>query len=91
MWAAYNRRPLDSVPGPDAYAPRTAPVPSVLPPAARLVAIGDIHGDFGKAFRAFRLAGLVDEHGKWSGGDTVAVQVGARRHVAARGGTQRLV
>jgi hypothetical protein len=28
-----------------------------------------------QAMRAFKLAGLVDERGAWSGGDTVCVQV----------------
>ncbi|ACO63374.1 predicted protein, partial [Micromonas commoda] len=42
----------------------------------RLVAIGDLHGDLNKATRAFRAGGLIDSHGKWIGGATVAVQVG---------------
>jgi len=29
-----------------------------------------------QALRAFKLAGLVDDMGKWTGGDTVCVQVG---------------
>ena len=50
---------------------------SVFRPAAeRLVAIGDLHGDLNKATRAFRAGGLIDSHGKWIGGATVAVQVG---------------
>lgn len=28
-----------------------------------------------QAMRAFKLAGLVDDRGAWSGGDTVCVQV----------------
>lgn len=55
-------------------------VPSVLPAAERLVAIGDLHGDLRKALRAFRLAGLIDERGRWSGGSTVCVQVSGRMH-----------
>lgn len=56
------------------------PPPSVLPAAPRLVAIGDLHGDLRKAWRAFRLAGLVDDMGRWSGGSTVCVQVGRAAH-----------
>lgn len=52
------------------------PVPAVYPPAKRIVAIGDLHGDLEKARRAFRLAGLIDSHDRWAGGSTVAVQVG---------------
>ncbi|KAF6258233.1 Metallo-dependent phosphatase-like protein [Scenedesmus sp. NREL 46B-D3] len=50
--------------------------PLRLPAAKRLVAIGDLHGDLPKALRAFRLAGLIDHRGQWSGGDAVCVQVG---------------
>lgn len=42
----------------------------------RLVAIGDLHGDLGAAYRALRLGGLVDASGSWCGGDTVLVQTG---------------
>ena len=45
-------------------------------PLKRVVAIGDLHGDLNKATRAFRAGGLIDSHGKWIGGATVAVQVG---------------
>ena len=42
----------------------------------RIVAIGDLHGDFA-AWRAIaRAAGLVDAKGRWSGGATVFVQTG---------------
>jgi hypothetical protein len=37
---------------------------------------GDLHGDIFKTRRAFRLAGLIDHKDRWSGGTTVAVQVG---------------
>ena len=50
-------------------------VPTFVPAAERLVAIGDLHGDFKKAWRAFRLAGLIDENGRWSGDKSVCVQV----------------
>ncbi len=51
----------------------------MLPAApSRLVAIGDLHGDLGKARRAFRAAGLTDDKDKWIAGDTVCVQVRSR-------------
>ena len=46
-----------------------------FPPAKRLVAIGDVHGDMSQMKRALRAAGLIDDNFSWSGGDTVAVQV----------------
>ncbi|GAX77633.1 hypothetical protein CEUSTIGMA_g5076.t1 [Chlamydomonas eustigma] len=51
-------------------------MPTHVPSAERLIAIGDLHGDFRKAFRAFKLSGLIDDHGRWCGGSSVCVQVG---------------
>lgn len=44
--------------------------------ADRIVAVGDLHGDFA-AWRAIaRDAGLVDARGRWTGGRTILVQLG---------------
>lgn len=49
-------------------------VPALAAP--RIVAIGDLHGDYA-AWRAIaRDAGLIDAQGKWSGGNTILVQTG---------------
>ena len=42
----------------------------------RLVAIGDIHGDFAQAMKALELSKCMDSEGKWVGGTAVLVQVG---------------
>jgi hypothetical protein len=42
----------------------------------RIVAIGDLHGDFDHYMESLRAAGLVDKKGKWSGGETHLVQTG---------------
>jgi hypothetical protein len=42
----------------------------------RLVAIGDVHGDVDATRRALRLASVVDDRDRWTGGDTVVVQTG---------------
>jgi len=42
----------------------------------RIVAIGDLHGDYDHYIAALRAAGLVDKKGKWSGGETHLVQTG---------------
>ena len=42
----------------------------------RLVAIGDLHGDFLALVKAFKLAGVLADDGAWCGGSTVVVQVG---------------
>jgi hypothetical protein len=49
-----------------------------IPPATlpRVVAIGDLHGDLVKAREALRLAGAIDGHDSWIGGDLVVVQTG---------------
>lgn len=48
----------------------------------RIVAVGDLHGDYDAYFAIVRSAGLVDERGHWTGGSTVFVQTG---DVADRG------
>lgn len=42
----------------------------------RVVAIGDVHGDFKAAMRAIRIAGIINDKNEWIGGDTIFVQVG---------------
>jgi hypothetical protein len=51
-------------------------LPWRLPAAKRLVAIGDLHGDAAAARKVLRLAGAIDEHDAWIGGDLVVVQLG---------------
>lgn len=43
---------------------------------ARIVAIGDLHGDYDAAVEALRLGGLIDAGNKWAGGKTHLVQTG---------------
>jgi hypothetical protein len=42
----------------------------------RIVAVGDVHGDYASALEAMQLAGAVDASGQWIGGDLIVVQVG---------------
>ncbi len=46
------------------------------PPAERIVAIGDLHGDLEATRRALKLAGAVDDEDHWIGGSLVLVQTG---------------
>lgn len=46
------------------------------PAAPRIVAFGDVHGDLGATRAALRLAGAVDGHDRWKGGEMVVVQTG---------------
>jgi hypothetical protein len=60
----------------------------VPPMPARVIAIGDLHGDLA-AWRAIaRDAGLIDADGKWTGGKTVVVQTG---DVPDRGADSRAI
>ncbi len=67
------------VPAPSKLEPgKEAPLSARLsrPAPARLVAIGDLHGDLDHAKRALRLAGAIDDHDHWIGGKLVVVQTG---------------
>jgi hypothetical protein len=51
-------------------------VPATAAPLHRIVAVGDLHGDFSAWRDILRSASLVDDKGHWSGGDTILVQAG---------------
>jgi hypothetical protein len=70
-------------PAPTPAAPPSPAAPAAAAPAtpeieepARVVAIGDLHGDVDASLAVLRLAGLVDGAGKWTGGTTILVQTG---------------
>ncbi len=42
----------------------------------RIVAIGDLHGDYDQYRRVMQMTGLIDESGDWAGGKTHLVQTG---------------
>lgn len=54
----------------------------------RIVAIGDVHGDYDNYMAALRLAGIVDRHGRWSAGAAHLVQTG---DIADRGPDSRRI
>ncbi len=43
---------------------------------ARVVAVGDVHGDYAQFIDVLRLAGVIDRNGNWAGGKTHLVQTG---------------
>jgi hypothetical protein len=45
-------------------------------PGGRIVAVGDVHGDFDAFVTVLRAAGVIDGANKWSGGATTLVQTG---------------
>jgi len=59
-------------PGPEL----AAPAPPARPTPARIVAVGDLHGDTDATLAVLQLAGVVDAQGHWSGGQATLVQTG---------------
>jgi hypothetical protein len=51
-------------------------IPASAAPLHRIVAVGDLHGDFSAWRDIVRAAGLVDHDGHWSGGETTLIQAG---------------
>jgi hypothetical protein len=42
--------------------------------AKKIIAIGDLHGDYGKLVFLLELSRLIDKRRRWIGGDTILVQ-----------------
>jgi hypothetical protein len=71
--------PLSASPSPSVSPPRprSGDVAAYrLPASARLVAIGDVHGDLTALRGALRLAGAIDSDDRWIGRDLTVVQTG---------------
>jgi hypothetical protein len=69
-------RSKPSEPSPPAKPSASATVKTYPPAPARVVAIGDLHGDLDAAKRVLRLAGATDAKGAWIGGKLLVVQTG---------------
>ena len=50
--------------------------PCALEGVPRIVAVGDVHGDYGAFTRILRAAGVIDARDRWAGRDTHLVQTG---------------
>ncbi|HYN47082.1 MAG TPA: metallophosphoesterase [Allosphingosinicella sp.] len=53
-----------------------AAAPGHAQASPRIVAVGDLHGDYGAYREIVRAAGLVDDRDRWAGGDAIFVQTG---------------
>ena len=51
-------------------------IPATAAPLHRIVAVGDLHGDFSAWRDILRSASVVDNNGHWTGGDMVLIQTG---------------
>lgn len=67
--------PADSPRAP-AAAGGAAATPTVFDGAKRIVAVGDIHGDYDKFLAVLKLCQVIDGNARWSGGATHLVQTG---------------
>ena len=68
--------PAEDSASPAEVVPWHTPPETFINDAARVVAIGDVHGDVDALLLALALAEVVDDEGNWSGGESVVVQVG---------------
>ncbi|ARF09877.1 hypothetical protein Indivirus_4_49, partial [Indivirus ILV1] len=48
----------------------------ILPKQERIIAIGDLHGDYNLTLEVLKLANVIDHNNKWIGGNTYVVQIG---------------
>ena len=55
---------------------RTEAAQDVWTGVERIVAVGDLHGDYDQFVTVLQSAGLIDSNGKWTGGKTHLVQTG---------------
>jgi hypothetical protein len=51
-------------------------LPTIVEDADRIIAIGDLHGDFKLTKKILRKSKVIDKNNNWIGGNTVVVQVG---------------
>lgn len=51
-------------------------IPTVLPAVKRIVAIGDIHGDYELCVKLLTISKVINDKLEWIGGSTIVVQVG---------------
>lgn len=56
--------------------PLSKQVHPIVLSADTLIAIGDLHGDLEQGYAALKLAGLVNTHKAWAGGQATLVQTG---------------
>ena len=64
------------IPPEDHTADRPIPPPTFVGEPSRLVAMGDVHGDYEATIEALKTAGAIDDNLTWIGGDMVLVQTG---------------
>jgi hypothetical protein len=61
-------------------------LPTVLPAVRRIIAIGDLHGDFRALLTCLRMSNVLDKKREWIGGNTVVIQLGDQIDSKCRSG-----
>jgi len=51
-------------------------MPTIIPAVERIIAIGDIHGDYELCIKLLKIGKVINDNLEWIGGSTVVVQVG---------------
>ena len=59
-----------------AVAPAAGSAQDTFPPVDRIVAVGDVHGDYNQFVTVLRQAGVIDDANRWIGGKAHLVQTG---------------
>ena len=57
----------------------------IFPKCKRIIAIGDIHGDYNAMIVALKKAKVINSKNKWCGKDTIVVQLGDQVDGGGRG------
>lgn len=60
-------------------------LPSILPAKRRIIAIGDLHGDWKAAVSSLKKAGVINNNLRWIGADTIVIQIGDQVDKGGRG------
>ena len=60
-------------------------LPCIIPAKRRIIAIGDLHGDWSATIKSLQKARVINNSLNWKGGDTIVVQVGDQVDKGGRG------
>ena len=60
-------------------------LPCIIPAKRRIIAIGDLHGDWDATIKSLKKARVINNSLNWIGGDTIVVQVGDQIDKGGRG------
>jgi calcineurin-like phosphoesterase family protein len=74
--ASAPAQPAAAPPSNQAASPPASSIPDTWTGVERVVAVGDIHGDYEMFIKVLQAASLIDSNGNWTGGQAHLVQTG---------------